>query len=119
MWPTFQEGDLLEVHQATMERLCVGDCITYYLKGSGSLVTHRINAIHNMSIITRGDASPCPDDLKVDTEQLVGRVIGRFRLGVYKPVRGGITGQITGTFTGMQDASTRSAMRAVGGRPDY
>ena len=98
MWPASRKETLLEVQPATMERLHVGDCITYRLKGSGSLVTHRIIAIHDMSIITRGDASPCPDDLKVDTEQLVGRVIGRFRLGVYKPVRGGIKGQITGKF---------------------
>jgi hypothetical protein len=98
MWPVFQEGDLLEVRPVNLQELRVGDCLTYRLNDSETLVTHRVRAIRGGLILTHGDAFPWPDDLSVSEKQIVGRVIGRFRLGCFKQVQGGITGQLAGRF---------------------
>ena len=98
MWPTFQEGDLLRVQPVTLQTLHVGDCITYHSHDGEALITHRVIALHDGKIHTRGDAHPEPDDLIVNADQLVGRVTGRFRLGGLKSVRGGIAGRLWGGF---------------------
>jgi hypothetical protein len=98
MWPVFQEGDLLEVHPVAFEELRVGDCITYRLQNCGTLVTHRVSAIHGENLVTRGDAFPWPDKLSVNASQLIGRVCGRFRMGSLKQVRGGMNGRLSGGF---------------------
>jgi hypothetical protein len=98
MWPAFQNGDLLEVQPLTLQELCVGDCITYRLNDCETLVTHRIITIHDGSIRTRGDALPWADDLSVNASQLVGQVIGCFRLGCLNQVRGGKQGRLLGGF---------------------
>jgi len=98
MWPAFQEGDLLRVQPVTLETLHVGDCITYHSHNGKALITHRVIALHDGKIHTRGDAHPEPDDLIVNADQLVGRVAGRFRLGGLKSVRGGVAGRLSGEF---------------------
>ena len=98
MWPGFQEGDLLEVQPTPLAQLQVGDCITYRSHPAGTLVTHRIFAMRDGILHTRGDAALWPDDLPVSEQQLVGRVIGRYRLGALQSVAGGVKGRIYGGF---------------------
>ncbi len=98
MWPGLQEGDLLEVQPVSFTELRVGDCVTYHTKDDGTLITHRISAIRDTSVHTRGDASSWPDDPTVEEKQLVGRVIGRYRLGSLNRVQGGRKGQLAGVF---------------------
>jgi len=96
MWPAFQEGDLLNIQPVTLHELHVGDCITYRSNDGDTLVTHRVIALRDGNILTRGDAHSEPDELMQDADQLVGRVIGRFRLGGLKSVHGGLIGRFSG-----------------------
>ena len=96
MWPCFQEGDLLDIQPVAFEELRVGDCITYRLNNCETHVTHRIRVIRNGIICTRGDAIPWPDELGVNADQLVGRVVGRYRLGHLKSIQGGVKGRLLG-----------------------
>ncbi len=98
MWPVFQEGDLLEVQPTTLAQLQVGDCITYRSHPDGTLVTHRIFAMRDGILHTRGDAMPWPDDLSVTEQQLIGQIVGRYRLGSLQSVAGGVKGRIYGGF---------------------
>jgi len=94
MWPCFQEGDLLEIQPVALAELHIGDCITYRLNGQETHVTHRIKDIRDGIICTCGDALFKADELGVSADQLVGRVVGRYRLGDLKPVQGGIKGRL-------------------------
>jgi hypothetical protein len=98
MWPVFQDGDLLKIQAVTLVELRVGDCITYRLNDQETYVTHRVKDLHDGIICTCGDAHPGHDELGVSASQLVGRVIGRYRLGRYKAVQGGITGRLLKGF---------------------
>ena len=89
MWPCFQEGDLLEIQPAALADLHAGDCIVYQLNDHETSITHRIREIHGGSISTSGDAHLKPDEFDVNASQLVGRVVGRYRLGCHKRVAGG------------------------------
>jgi len=96
MWPVFQEGDLLEVKPTTFAELRAGDCITYRSHPDGTLITHRIFAMRDGIMHTRGDAMPWPDDFTVSEPQLVGKVIRRYRLGSLQVVVGGVKGRLYG-----------------------
>ena len=98
MWPCFQEGDLLEIQPVVLAELRVGDCITYQLNDHGTRITHRIKDIRDGIICTCGDALLKPDEVCVSANQLVGRVVGRYRLGSLKPVQGGIKGRLLKGF---------------------
>jgi len=98
MWPCLQEGDLLEIQPAGLERLRAGDCIIYRMNDCETRVTHRISDIHNGTIRTRGDALLKLDELGVSANQIVGRVVGRYRLGELKPVQGGVKGRFLKGF---------------------
>jgi hypothetical protein len=96
MSPVFQEGDLLEVLPFPIKLIRRGDCIVY--RNSADLqVIHR--AISNGAALrTRGDALREVDLGVVTQEQLVGRVIHRYRMGTSKRVIGGWPGMLTGRF---------------------
>ena len=98
MWPCLQEGDLLEIHPVAMVELHIGDCIIYHSNDEKTRVVHRIKMIYNGSICTCGDAHLKPDDHGVSANQLVGRVVGRYRFGCLKPVQGGIKGRLLKGF---------------------
>ena len=98
MWPCFQEGDLLEIQPVVLEVLHAGDCIIYRMNDCETRVTHRISDIHNGTIRTRGDALLKLDELDVSANQIVGRVVGLYRLGALKLVQGGIKGRLLKGF---------------------
>ena len=98
MWPCFQEGDLLQIQPVVLAELRVGDCITYQLNNHETHITHRIKDIRDGIICTCGDALFKPDELGVSANQLVGRVVGRYRLGSLKTVQGGIKGRLLKGF---------------------
>ena len=98
MWPCFQEGDLLDVQPVAFEKLRVGDCITYRLNSCETRATHRISDLRNGIMRTRGDAFLKLDEFGVSANQIVGRVVGRYRLGALRPVQGGVKGRLLGGF---------------------
>lgn len=96
MWPVFQPGDLLEVEPVELAQLRAGDCIIYRDPEGDRLITHRVSRLHADAVETRGDAFGKPDDQWVVARQLVGRVIGRYRLGSRCLVRGALSGRMRG-----------------------
>jgi hypothetical protein len=96
MWPLFQEGDLLEIEEASTGELRRGDCLVYR-KGSGGIVVHRLVSVRP-ELRTRGDAWPDVDDEPVLPAWIMGRVAGRIRFGRCTMVAGGLRGVWAGRF---------------------
>lgn len=90
MWPYFQEGDLLEIEPVGVERLQPGDCLLFADR-HGQRVVHRL-VEKGASLRTRGDARPRPDACSLRPEDVLGRVIARYRLGQCGRVSGGRRG---------------------------
>ncbi len=96
MWPCFQEGDLLESEPVTPDKLRVGDCII--MQGEDGLaIVHRVIGRRGR-LGTRGDAAARVDDHGERTPRVLGRVVGRYRLGTRTTVAGGVAGHLTGLF---------------------
>jgi hypothetical protein len=96
MWPYFQEGDLLEVVPATIERVGLGDCVVLRA-ADGTLIAHRVVGLRH-GLRTRGDARSRDDDRKEAGLQLTGRIVARHRLGRRSAVTGGRRGWLLGKF---------------------
>jgi len=80
MTPTFQPGDLVVVRPTAVEKLHIGDVVTFQPQsGVATLVTHRIIMINHdaqgnvETIQTQGDANNAPDNLLIP-DQIMGRV---------------------------------------------
>ena len=97
MWPTFQEGDILEVEKAPAGALRRGDCIVYRRPGDEAAAVHRIVRLKG-GIRTRGDNRPAEDDEPVSDAWILGRVQARVRYGQEAVVRGGAAGIWAGRF---------------------
>lgn len=96
MWPSFQEGDLVEVEPVDFERLKVGDCLLFLANGNQKIV-HRLIDMRK-GLRTRGDATAIPDPHKVAPEQVMGRVVYRYRFEQRTRVTGGQLGLLIAIF---------------------
>lgn len=97
MWPCFQEGDLLELRHVDFGQVRIGDCIAYSTADDGHAV-HRVVGKNDRGLITRGDALPAPDKKLVTTNQIIGRVIYRYRFGQEDVMPSGLRGRLSGLF---------------------
>ena len=74
MEPTYHVGSIIYYHPVKNEaELKKGDVITYKISDD-TLVTHRIYEIDDGKYETKGDANDTPDVLKIDYNQIVGKV---------------------------------------------
>ena len=113
MWPGFQDGDVLEVQPVAIGLLRCGDNIVFR-DPAGCQLVHRV-VTAGSAIRTRGDALLENDCFDVSEEQLVGKVIRRYRLGEERRVHGGWRGRWLGR--GYHLASRLNPMRpSRGGR---
>ncbi len=96
MWPCFQERDILEILPTDIVKIRKGDCIVFHTVERLTAV-HRVTAVQD-SLTTRGDALPAVDAETVKPEQVIGKVIRRYRLGRSTSVAGGCLGTIAGVF---------------------
>jgi signal peptidase len=72
MAPEFHEGALCYIDKNyDVNNINVGDIIAYKLS-NGTLVTHRVHAITDAGIITKGDANNNVDFAPITKEQIVG-----------------------------------------------
>ncbi len=88
MVPTFSAGSLIIAYACPPENVKVGDIITYQLRSSKTLLTHRVTAVQTVAgqpqFTTRGDANNADDTLPVEPGQVKGKVflwlggVGRF-----------------------------------------
>ena len=94
MNPTFWDADLLEVVPGGTGHYRVGDIICFYSPENNRRIIHRIVAIHQKGIRTRGDNNPAPDPGVVQPDEIIGRVVAVSRASGTRGVPGGITGII-------------------------
>src|SRR3989338_6164234 len=73
MWPELREGDIIFI-QGNIEKseLGIGDVIVYRNKDGSTFTIHRIVALGDDTLTTKGDANFDPDS-PIEYEQVVGR----------------------------------------------
>jgi signal peptidase len=72
MAPTFHEGALCYIDtNYDANTVEVGDIIAYKLS-NGSMVTHRVHAITEEGIVTKGDANKSEDFAPISRDQIIG-----------------------------------------------
>lgn len=76
MWPTIQDGDILQVQRTNWAKLRLGDIVLF--KTCDGLKAHRIIRRRGESFVTRGDAGIDVDG-EIRREQLLGKVVGMER----------------------------------------
>jgi len=79
MRPTLRGRDLLEVAPYGDAPVRAGDVVLFTRPGGQSLVAHRVDAIGQLGIQTRGDSNRAVDPWLLRPDQLVGRVTAAWR----------------------------------------
>lgn len=80
MEPTYPPGTVVVVHPTPMDRLRIGDVVTFQARPDRpAMVTHRVVALRfapdgTRMLLTRGDANGATDPRPVRAEQVRGRV---------------------------------------------
>ena len=92
MNPTFFEPEMLTVVPYREKEPKKGDIICYRVDQKDENIVHRIIAIGNSGIKTRGDNSTCADDYIVDKEAVIGMVVSSRKYDEIRPVYGGRAG---------------------------
>lgn len=72
MEPNYKTGSVIYYKQVSEEELKVGDVITFQV--NGTLISHRIVSIENGLIETKGDANNVPDAMKIQMQNVIGKV---------------------------------------------
>jgi hypothetical protein len=96
MTGTFRSGDMLVVREVAFDAVRPGDVIAFRAPGSNAgdhLIVHRVLGCTPDGLITRGDACGEPDTVRVQTEDLMGRVIQVQRGAHTRTVPGGLIGR--------------------------
>src|SRR3989344_2809801 len=91
MWPELREGDFIFI-QGNIEKseLGIGDVIVYRNKDGSTFTIHRIVALGDDTLTTKGDANFDPDS-PIEYEQVVGRTFNIFGKPLNIPYLGSIT----------------------------
>jgi len=78
MFPTFDEGSIIIVQDVGIDKLKVGDILTFIPQRSTDPLTHRIYEIYedggNKMFITKGDANNTVDN-PIEAGQILGRTV--------------------------------------------
>ena len=77
MWPTLKEGDLVFIQGVKHSELKSGDVVVYRNTESNTFTIHRIAALYENELVTKGDANFSEDD-PIPYDAIVGRA---YRLG--------------------------------------
>jgi signal peptidase I len=75
MTPTYEPGDVV-IDEPPSSEYAAGDVVTFRAHGGAAAVTtHRVHAVTDEGIETKGDANRTPDVSPVDPASIVGRVV--------------------------------------------
>jgi len=91
MSPLLCQGDILDISPCLKHPVFRGD-IVLFKNRKGIWIAHRIFAIKNGRIFTRGDNNDRPDGRWLPRAEIGGLVTGRWRKGRYLKVYGGRRG---------------------------
>lgn len=92
MYPTFRDADLLNVVPYGTGTHRVGDVICFNSPEKEKYIIHRIVAIHENGIQTRGDNNVVPDPDLVQPDEIIGKVVTGSRASGTWKVTGGKPG---------------------------
>lgn len=91
MQGTFREGDCLWIAPLPFDEVRMGDVVAF--ASGASTVAHRVVALGDRGILTRGDAAMGPDPSPVTPGRLLGKVVMRERRGKCCSISGGPRGR--------------------------
>ena len=105
MNPTFIEPELLTIEPYNGKEPKKGDIICYQIDHKNERTVHRVIAVKDSGIKTRGDNNACADGYTVDNAAVIGRVVAS-RKGIE-------TRTIYGSFAGELDMYWRRSYRKI------
>ncbi len=139
MAPLFRPGDALRLEAVALERVRPGDVVVFRpaREGDGRMaeeegmvpplpdralwppssaegsrrVVHRVVAVREEGLVTRGDANPGPDEGLVTADRLEGRVVALERRGRVRRVAGGRLGWALAALARLQLRALRPLRR--------
>jgi signal peptidase len=76
MEPEYPVGSLIITRRVSVDRINVGDVISYMAKNSDAVVTHRVSRVDagGECFYTKGDANQDEDSLPVEYSRIMGKV---------------------------------------------
>lgn len=74
MSPMFRSGDWLWVQPYESRKISVGDVIVFRPTGESRITTHRVVAVNNNGVKTRGDNSRMEDPYSLQLHEIIGYV---------------------------------------------
>jgi signal peptidase I len=92
MQPLFKAADGLTVRPYTKKGIKAGDVVVFSRPGEVQKIVHRVVAINEAGIITRGDNNNSNDSSILQSEDIIGRVVSAKRRNKTFRVHGGKTG---------------------------
>ncbi len=111
---TFQPGDCLKIVSTTIELVVPGDVIVFEKKGREDEIVHRVIALQDGSMVTRGDNNRQVDLEPVTRLTLIGKVASYERDGETRLVNGGQLGLLQVGFQRLSRRGSRFFRRIVG-----
>ncbi len=110
MAPAIRPGDLLSVEAVALDQVARGEVVVF--ARDGRLIAHRLVAMTEGGLITRGDRAR-RNDFPVSSAEFVGRVISIERGGtpVHAPARPSITQQAISRVLRFSDRATYLYLR--------
>ena len=90
MWPSLKEGELVFIEGVEKSDLRKGDIVVYRNSVGGTFTIHRIVALGETTLTTKGDAN-FNEDTPVSYEQVVGRSLTFGGRNIHIPYLGSIT----------------------------
>jgi signal peptidase I len=95
MNPTLRPGDDLVIAPCAGREVRVGDVVVFaHPHNPGERVVHRVAAVEEKGLRTRGDNCPAADPWLVEPDSIIGYVAAVRRGGRTLPVRHGVMGKI-------------------------
>lgn len=91
MWPTLRPGDGLVVQPYRARSVRVGDVIVFHDPVCDKKIVHRVIRI-DPEIYTQGDNNSLPDQGKIRSEAIIGKVVTVYRRDAIMSLRNGLMG---------------------------
>jgi hypothetical protein len=102
MAPTLTAGDLIGYVPIDRADIRCGDVLIFVPPAQSEPVAHRVAALHESDIRTKGDNSDSVDSWVIPYENITGRVSYAIRSNAVRRIHGGVRGRIRSTIFRVQ-----------------
>ena len=112
MNPTLWEKDLLEVVPYEQENdVRIGDVIVFSSPVDETIVAHRVIAIFEEGICTKGDNNSAEDSWRLGADAIFGKVVAVSRNKEHHPILGGMAGLLIASWSNKNQRMKTKAIR--------